>query len=187
MSTDTNIPATLNDLYRVEARAELIAGRIVHLGASGFRPARVAFEIVIQLDAYATARGVGIAFSGGLAYALNPPLRNGRQSFSPHASYYVGPPPSNRMSFVEGTPTFAVEVRNIDDYGPDAEIERQAKRADYFEAGTLVVWDVDCMARTVVSYHTAPATPVAIFQPGDIATAEPAVPGWQPAVTELFR
>ncbi len=187
MTKTTIAPATLDDLYRVEARAELIAGRIVHLGASGFRPARVAFQVVIELDAHAKACGQGVAFTGGLAYALNPPLRNGRQSFSPHASYYVGPPPLNRMSFVEGTPTLAVEVRNIDDYGPDAEIDRQAKRADYFEAGTLVVWDVDCMARAVVSYHADPSTPVAIFRPGDIATAEPAVPGWQVAVADLFE
>ena len=74
------------------------------------------------------------------------------------------------------------------DYGPAlAEIERQAKRADYFEAGTLVVWDVDCMARTWFPIDGDPSTPVASFRPGDIATAELVAPGWQMAVTELFR
>ena len=47
------------------------------------------------------------------------------------------------MRFIEGPPTFAVEVRSENDYGPAAEREMAAKRADYFEAGTLVVWDVD--------------------------------------------
>ena len=47
------------------------------------------------------------------------------------------------MKFVEGTPTLAVEVRSEEDYGPTAESEMAEKRADYFEAGTLVVWDVN--------------------------------------------
>ena len=47
------------------------------------------------------------------------------------------------MRFVAGPPTFAVEVRSENDYGPSAEREMAAKRADYFEAGTRVVWDVD--------------------------------------------
>jgi hypothetical protein len=40
------------------------------------------------------------------------------------------------MRFIEGPPTFAVEVRCENDYGPSADDEYAAKRADYFEAGT---------------------------------------------------
>jgi hypothetical protein len=43
------------------------------------------------------------------------------------------------MRFVQGPPILAVE----EDYGPAAEDQMAAKRADYFEAGTLAVWDVD--------------------------------------------
>ena len=81
-----------------------------------------------------------------------PELPSGRESFSPDASYYVGPLPDNPMRFVEGPPTFAVEVRSENDYGNAAEEEMAAKRADYFLAGTLVVWDVDPIAECVRKY-----------------------------------
>ncbi len=41
------------------------------------------------------------------------------------------------MDSVQGAPVFAVEVRSKANDGPAAE------RADYFAAGTQVVWDVD--------------------------------------------
>jgi Uma2 family endonuclease len=91
------------------------------------------------------------------------------------------------MRFLEGAPVFAVEVRSESDYGPRAEREMAAKRADYFACGTLVVWDVDLQSTEVIrSYKaSAPENPV-IFRRGEIADAEPAVPGWTMAVDELF-
>ena len=92
------------------------------------------------------------------------------------------------MRFPEGAPVFAVEVRSENDYGRAAEERMKAKRADYFACGTLVVWDVDLLSEDVVkSYHASdPENPV-IFRRGEIADAEPAVPGWRMAVEELFR
>lgn len=53
-----------------------------------------------------------------------------------------------------------------------------AKRADYFLASTLVVWDVDPDTGVVDCYRaTDPLNPIR-FAAGDTATAEPAVPGW---------
>jgi hypothetical protein len=132
--------ATLDDLYRVEGKAELIGGRIVEFMASGVTPSKVAFEIAISLRGYARQAGVGDAFPDGVDYALISPLADGRQSFQPGASYDIGPPPRNLMRFIEGAPTFAVEVRGENDCGPAADAEIAAKRADYFEAGTRVVW-----------------------------------------------
>jgi Uma2 family endonuclease len=178
--------ATLDDLAQVEGKAELIGGRIVKFMPSGDAPSEVAFEIAISLRTYARRRGVGVAYPDGIGYALVPPLPNGRQSFSPDASYYVGPRPKNRMKFIQGAPTFAVEVRSEHDYGDAAEAEMAAKRADYFAAGTLVVWDVDPVAETIAAYrHVAPTQPV-IFRKGQVADAEPAAPGWRLAVDDLF-
>jgi len=186
MASVTESAATLDDLYRVEGKAELIAGRIVHFVASGDLPSVVAFEIAVSLRDYAERRKVGVAYSDGIGFAIDPPLVNGRQSFSPDASYYIGPRPRNRMRFIEGPPTFAVEVRGENDYGPAAETEILAKRADYFEAGTLVVWDVDPVAGLVHSYRAeSPSEPIT-YRTGDEADAEPAVPGWRIAVDRLF-
>jgi Uma2 family endonuclease len=178
--------ATIDDLYRVEGKAELIDGRVVHYMSSGDLPSEVALEIALALRNYAKQTGVGVAFGDGIGFAIRPPLTSKRQSFSPDASYYVGPRPQNRMRFIEGAPTFAVEVRSEDDYGPAAEREMSAKRADYFEAGTQVVWDVDPIARTIASYRASAPAQLTIFQTGDTADAEPAVPGWKVAADDIF-
>jgi Uma2 family endonuclease len=186
MASTTQTPATLDDLYRVEGKAELIAGRIVQSTASGDVPSRIAFEIAVSLRDFARTTGVGIAFPDGIGYAVNRPLSSGRQSFSPDASYYVGPHPANRMRLIDGPPTFAVEVRSEHDYGEAAEAEMEAKRLDYFEAGTIVVWDVDPLAKTIASYRGDASNPVAIFGVGQVADAEPAAPGWRLLVDMLF-
>jgi Uma2 family endonuclease len=115
-----------------------------------------------------------------------PKLPSGRESFSPDTSFSVGPPPANRRKFVRGAPTFAVEVRSEGDYDQAAEAAMVAKRNDYFQAGTVVVWDVDSIAECVWKYQaTSPDQPVR-FNRGDLADAEPAVPGWRMPVDRMF-
>ena len=187
MPTTTSAPATLDDLYRVEGKAELVAGRIIHQVASGFDPSWTALEISVSLRQHARDLGIGYGLADGFGFALHPPLSNGRQSFSPNACYYLGKRPIRGMRFIDGVPAFAVEVRSENDYGPATEAAMQAKRADYFEAGTTVVWDVDPETKVVQSYRSDPASPVATFRPGDTADAEPAVPGWRVPVDDLFQ
>jgi Uma2 family endonuclease len=178
-------PATLDDLYKIEGKAELIGGRIVRYMASGHRPTQVAFEIAIRLREYARQSRHGYAYPDGIGYAV-PELASGRESFEPDASYYDGALPANDMRFVEGPPTFAVEVRSEGDYGSAADAEYAAKRADYFEAGTRAVWDVDPIARTVTLYSAdVPSSPT-VYRVGDQADAEPALSGWRVPVAELF-
>jgi Uma2 family endonuclease len=166
----------------VEGKAELVNGEIVHMSPTGGRPGRASGKIYRRLADYEERMGGGYAFPDNVAFAVVLPHR---ESFSPDASWYVGPPPD--MRFPQGEPVFAVEVRSEYDYGRSAEREMAAKRADYFACGTLVVWDVDLLSEDVIKSYkaSAPDRPV-IFRRGDIADAEPAVPGWQMAVEELF-
>lgn len=178
-------PATLDDLYNTEGQAELIDGRIVHQMATGHRPNEVAGNIYVHLRAFSRQAGKGHAYTDSMGFAV-PKLPSGRQSFSPDTSYYDGPLPANLMRFVQGAPTFGVEVRSENDYGPSHDLQYAAKRADYFAAGTLVVWDVDPLAETVACYRAAAPDAPVIFKLGDTADAEPAVPGWRIAVSEVF-
>ena len=93
--------ATLDDLYREEGKTELIGGRIVRFMASGRLPATVAEDIFVSLRTYAKSSGNGEAHADGLGYAVAE-LPSGRESFSPDASYYVGPAPMNQMRFIDG-------------------------------------------------------------------------------------
>jgi Uma2 family endonuclease len=91
------------------------------------------------------------------------------------------------MKFSDGAPTFAVEVRSDSDYGPRSERQMAAKRADYFAAGTLVVWDVDLLSEDVVRVYRASApTTATVYKRGQLAEAEPALPGWTMSVDDLF-
>lgn len=185
MASATRTAATLDDLYREKGKAELIGGRIVPLMPTGRLPNRVASRIFRSLDDHAEATGRGEAYTDNIGFAV-PPLSSGRESFSPDASYFVGPFPAKAMRFLEGPPTFAVEVRSEGDYGPAADVALAAKRADYFEAGTAVVWDVDPINRRILKYRADAPDQPEIFATGQEADAEPAVPGWRMAVDRIF-
>ncbi|HSN87324.1 MAG TPA: Uma2 family endonuclease, partial [Thermoanaerobaculia bacterium] len=82
---------------------------------------------------------------------------------------------------------FAVEVRSENDYGPEAERKMAEKRADYFAAGTLVVWDVDVLRRQEIrAFSTGRPNEPEVFRRGEQAHAEPAVPGWSMKVDEIL-
>ncbi len=124
---------------------------------------------------------MGHAFGDNVGFIVDLPHR---KSFSPDAAFYIG---NLTMKFLEGAPVFAVEVRSEGDYGRAAEHEIAQKRADYFAAGTLIVWDVDLLSDDVVHVYRAssPNEPT-IYRRGAVAEAEPAVPGWALTVNDLF-
>jgi len=177
--------ATLDDLSRVEGKAELINGSIEQTMGTGDLPSDVALNICISLRSFAKTSGLGVAKSDGAAFAV-PELTSGRESFAPDASYYTGLRPTNRMRYISGPPTLAVEVRSECDYSPSGQRDMAAKRSDYFEAGTLVVWDVDPVAETVDVYKADAPDHPATYRRGDMAEAEPAAPGWRMAVNDVF-
>ena len=175
--------ATIEDLYRVPDKAELVNGEIVYMSPTGDAPGSAGGEIYYSLRKHVERTGVGRAYPDNVGFHVRLPNRG---SFSPDAAYYVGPRAG--MRFLDGAPRFAAEVRSEGDYGPAAEAAMAAKRRDYFAAGTLVVWDVDLLAEDVVRKYTAPdADRPARFRRGETADAEPAVPGWRLAVDDLFR
>jgi hypothetical protein len=184
MVTPTPTRATLADLYRIPEKAELIGGRIVHLMSTGRKPGRVGGRIYRSLDDYAAQHG-GEAFPDNVGYTV-PPLPSGRESFSPDASWHKGPFPLDPMKFIGGAPTCAVEVRSENDYGATAESEMAEKRADYFLAGTQVVWDVDTVAECIHVYRASDPDHPVTYRRGQTAEAEPAVPGWRVSVDWVF-
>lgn len=179
----SKIHATIEDLYRVEGKAELVNGEIVHMPPAGEDPNFAGGEIFTSLRDYTKRTGRGRAYTDGAGFHVNLPHR---EAFGPDAAYHVGP--RMGMRFAEGAPVFAVEVRSEYDYGPAAEREMAAKRADYFACGTLVVWDVDLLSEDVVKVYRAsdPDHPT-IYRRGEIAEAEPAVPGWRMPIDDLFE
>lgn len=176
--------ATVEDLYRVpeNGKAELVNGELVLMAAAGGLHGYAGGLIYASLLDYSRRTRRGFALPDNVGFIVNLPNRH---SFSPDVAFWTG----GRLTpkFIEGAPLFAVEVRSEEDYGPVAEGEMAAKRADYFAAGTLVVWDVDVLREYVVrAYRTTDPLRATTYPRGQLADAEPALPGWSMPVEDLF-
>jgi Uma2 family endonuclease len=179
--TDALTEQLIAELYKVPGKAEIVGGQIVMMSPTGDTPNSAAGEIFVSLRIYAKNFG-GRAYTDNVAFLVDLP---DRKSFCPDAAYYTGP--RTKMKFLSEAPVFAVEVRSDGDYGRSAEREMAEKRSDYFAAGTKVVWDVDLLSEDVIRKYSAdsPELP-AVYRKGQLAEAEPAVPGWTFPVDELF-
>lgn len=177
--------ASVEDLYRVpeHGKAELVDGELVLMSPTGFLPGRAGGRIYRRLCEYEERTRLGYAIPDNVGFVIELP---GRRSFSPDAAFYIGPPTGGK--FLKGAPVFAAEVRSEEDYGPAAEERLARKRADYFAAGTKVVWDADVLRDELVRVHGADAPDhPRVYRRGERAEAVPALPGWSMAVDDLFE
>ena len=173
--------ALVDELYRVEGKAEIVNGRLVPMSAAGGLHGYAAGVIFSSLFDYTRATKRGVALPDNVGFIVNLPHR---RSFSPDAAFWTGARLTRK--FPEGAPIFAVEVRSPEDYGARAERRMAEKRADYFAAGTQAVWDVDLEVGAVRLYlATDPARPL-VFSRGETAHTEPVLPGWSMPVDDLF-
>jgi Uma2 family endonuclease len=174
--------ASVEDLYRVEGKAELVGRELRMMSPASGRHGRAALAISASLRQMEKSLQ-GFAFCDNVGFLVNLP---NRRSFSPDAAFYTGAAPTDQ--FLKKAPVFAVEIRSPDDYGPAAEKRLAEKWTDYFAAGTQVVWDVDLLGEDVVRAfrHDQPISPQ-IYHRDEVAEAEPAVPGWKFPVSELFE
>ncbi len=177
--------ATVEDLYHVpeDGKAELVDGKLVRMTPTGFLPGRASGAIYLSLTMYERKTGRGFAIPDNVGFIVNLP---NRRSFSPDAAFHLGEPTGGK--FLRGAPVFAAEVRSEDDYGPAAEKRMARKRADYFTAGTRIVWDADVLREELVRvYDAAKPNEPRVYRRGERAEAEPALPGWAMPVDDLFE
>lgn len=174
--------ATIDDLYAVEGKAELVNGEIDLIVPTGGVPGHAGGKIYRRLAEYEERVGSGYAFPDNVGFTVTLPHR---ESFSPDAAWYTGD--LRGGEFLQGAPALAVEVRSENDYGPAAERTIAQKCADYFASGTLVVWDVDVLRdQTIRVYRASSPDNPTVYRRGDSVDAEPAVPGWRLPVDDLF-
>lgn len=178
----TVVDTLVDQLYRTPEKAEIVHGRIIMMSPASDEHGYAGGEVFLSLREHVRKSGVGRAVPDNVGFLCN---LSHRQSFSPDVAYYTGP--RGRRKFYPQAPDFAVEIRSDDDYGPAGERKMAEKRADYFAAGTKVVWDVDLHSDDVVCVYRAsqPDKPT-VYRRGQQAEAEPAVPGWSMPVDALF-
>ena len=79
---DTKTRATIEDLYQVEGKAELVDGEIVHMPPAGDDPGFASLEIATSLRNYTRRTKRGRAYGDGTGFQVHLPHR---ESFSPDA------------------------------------------------------------------------------------------------------
>ncbi|MBD6617453.1 Uma2 family endonuclease [Komarekiella sp. 'clone 1'] len=176
--------ATIEDLYSVpeNCKAEIVNGELLLMSPTGFLPGRAGGEIYANLRDYKRLTKSGYALPDNVGFFVNLP---NRRSLSPDAAFYTGKPTGGK--FLNGAPVFATEAGSENDYGETAEKDMASKRRDYFAVGTLVVWDVDVLKEEVIRVYRASYPEQAqIYRRGEVAEAEPALPGWTMLVDNLF-
>ena len=67
-----NLEATIEDLYRVPGKAEIVNGEIVHMSPTGAAPNYAASEIFVSLREYSKRTKRGYAISDNAAFHVDP-------------------------------------------------------------------------------------------------------------------
>jgi len=88
---------------------------------------------------------------------------------------------TNTTTLIEGAPTLAVEVLSPSDQQEDIDEKTDA----YLDAGTSLVWIINCRHRIVTVLR--PGAKVEAFDIDEELSAEPHLPGFRVKVRDLFN
>ena len=135
---------------RGQGRIDRRKDRSRHGYRSFSQPHRVSDRSQPRRSCYATGRGEAYTDSMGFAVRAGP--LGSRIVFSRRLVLRRSVS-SEQDAVCEWSANLRCRGRSENDYGPAAEREIAAKRADYFEAGTQVVWDVDPISEQILSYR----------------------------------
>src|SRR5574337_656000 len=144
---------TAEDLFVIgsdDYKYELVAGTLVRMPPTGWAHGAVSVRIGRLLDEYVEAHGLGVVCGAETGFIL---LRRPDTVRAPDASFVRKervPATGDPDRYWPLAPDLAVEVLSPSDRA----VEVQAKLADYFAAGTRLVWVIDPRARTVVVYRS---------------------------------
>ena len=81
------VEATIEDLYKVEGKAELVNGEIILMSPTGGLQGYAGDKIYSSLLKYSDHRKLGCPVGDNKAFVVNLPHR---RSFSPDAAFYLG-------------------------------------------------------------------------------------------------
>lgn len=165
-----------------EGASELVNGEIVYMSPAGAVHHIVGGALFAQLWAYVEAHGLGDAFMDNVGYYLPIPGRKRDTVRAPDVSFVAaGRLAEVPRGFLRLAPDLAVEVLSPENTAADMD----ARMADYFAAGTRLLWVVDPDRRTVAVH--SPHAPARWLAERDVLEGDDVVPGFTLPVAALFR
>jgi len=175
--------ATEDDVLRAAAHepkrlTELVDGVLVEK-AMGQREGFLAASLIAFLMAHVRANQLGVVGAPDTILRLKP-----GQNRLPDVSFTAW----------KNLPTADAHLQRVGQYAPDLAVEiisegntraeLTRKRAEYFDAGTKLVWEIDPEARTVTVFTSA--TDHTVFGTADVLDGGLIVPGFRLPLAELF-
>ncbi len=159
-------------------RCELVRGEFFKLIPPGADHGRIAINLTRPVSNYVHEHGLGTVFAAETGFVLtrNPDTVRAPDIAFVRADRAIVP----RRGYFSGAPDLAVEVLSPSDRPGYV----REKTAEWLEAGTLAVWNVDPENRTV-TVHESGAEPVHLMM-GDVLTGGTVLPGFSVPVTEIF-
>ncbi|MCY4662234.1 MAG: Uma2 family endonuclease [Acidobacteria bacterium] len=161
-------------------RYELVAGGLVRMTPSGARHSAVAARIARLLDEHADAHDLGVCGAADPGFVLR---RNPDSVRAPDVGFVARhriPDTGVPTTYWPLAPDLAVEVISPTDRLSDVHV----KIADYFAAGTRLVWIVEPSTRTVHVYRS-PREVEMIGEDGEL-TGGDVLPEFRCAVRQIF-
>jgi Uma2 family endonuclease len=162
-------------------RYELVAGELMKMSPSGWKHGTVAGIVFARLVAHVEAAGLGRLFAAetGFLLARDPDTVRAPDVALVLREHLPKTPPEE--AFWPGPPDLAVEVVSPGDR--TGEIDEKVK--GWLEAGSLSVWVVNPIWRTVTIFHSA--ADIRMMNEGDELSDEKVLPGFRCRVSELFE
>lgn len=178
-------PATEADVIELHDKEnrlyELVDGVLVEK-TMGYREGYIAVFIARMLGNFVEPRNLGIVNGADGMMKLAPELvRIPDVSYVSWAQFpggVIGAAPIPSIY-----PELAVEVLSPS----NTRKEMDAKRQEYFDSGTALLWIIDPDARTVEVYGPANPDVARTFRESDTLAGEPVLPGFMLSVASIFE
>ncbi len=174
------------DILLEEEPLELYNGWLVWQTLTDFEERRIAGIIQEILSLAARTVGFGQAYPDQVECEMEngdvykPDLCLVSKERAENSLKITGP---NSRQVLMGGPELAVELRSPS----NTRNEEREKRRRYFENRTLVVWDIDPERHKIWVWKTENPAQSQLFIEGEIITCPEILPGWQRAVSDLFK
>lgn len=159
---------------------ELVEGRLLCMGGTSTRPAAVAFNIGLEVGGFVKQHRLGLCGGADWGMLLTSKPDTVRVPDVAFVRADRIPPSGLPNGFWPGAPDLAVEVRSPSNRFPDI----LRKIADYLDAGTRLVWQIDPERRTAMAFREEGITAVAGAD--GVLDGEDVLPGFSLSLAQIW-
>ncbi|MBI2170723.1 MAG: Uma2 family endonuclease [Chloroflexi bacterium] len=167
-------------LPRGKQRHELVLGRLVTKPLRVMWDGAIASNLSFRIGEYVKSHDLGEVFAAGTGFHIH---HNPDTVYGPALGFIARKRLSAEdvpVGYLEMAPDLVAEVVSPSDIAAEV----QAKVEGWLEAGVKLVWVVYPETRSVAVYRSLEE--VSVLRERDTLTGEPALPGFQCVVRELF-